>query len=386
MTVRKLLASMGPLALATACGAQSGASGSGASSGVNTASGSAASSGVASSGTVDMTSGSASGQSSAGSTVVGPTSGVGGAGSTSGGVGGAGSTSASGVVAGSGASAGSGAGAGSGGGSGVGSGTSASAGVTSGSSSGGIVTPPMVDAGAATPIGDQTLPRKLYIENRCTYPVWSFAQPANTFPNSVPLKTDPGQAFVAGWPDKWQGRIWGRIECTGTGNVTCPVTNGPDTLAEFALTLGMASDWYDISLVDGFGVPTGILQLSAPWTPSPTYYSPAVLPNGAEDGGRLGADGICGSPICAADLLANCPASQQKKDAMGKVVACHNGDNGPGPIASYFKSGCPTSYSWPFDDPQSLFRCPDAAQNKGVGAKDYKIIYCPTQGATPGFP
>jgi hypothetical protein len=108
--------------------------------------------------------------------------------------------------------------------------------------------------------------------------------------------------------------------------------------------------------------------------------------NGAETGGKLGAAGICGSPVCAADLLANCPASQQKKDAMGKVVACHNGDPGVGPIASYFKSGCPTSYSWPLDDPQSLFRCPDAAQNNGVGAKDYKIIYCPTQGATPGFP
>jgi hypothetical protein len=271
--------------------------------------------------------------------------------------------------------------------------TSAAAGSTGSSntdagsgSEGGEPFPTMVDAGVAMPLGDQTLPRKLDIENDCTYTIWSFALPPSTFPNSVPLKTDPGQAFVVGWPNQWQGRIWGRTECSGTGNVTCAVTNGPDTLAEFALTEGMASDWYDISLVDGFTIPTGILQLDGPWTASPTYMTPVVNAAGDEVGGKLGADGICGSPICAADLLANCPASQQKKDAMGKVVACENGDPGVGPIASYFKSGCPTSYSWPFDDPQSLFRCPDAAQNNGAGAKDYKIIYCPTQGATPGFP
>jgi len=95
--------------------------------------------------------------------------------------------------------------------------------------------------------------------------------------------------------------------------------------------------------------------------------TPVVNANGSEVGGKLGADGICGSPICAADLLANCPASQQRKDAMGKVVAWENGDPGVGPIASYLKSGCPTSYSWPLDDPQSLFRCPDAAQNNVRG-------------------
>jgi hypothetical protein len=244
----------------------------------------------------------------------------------------------------------------------------------------------MVDAGAAMPLGDQTLPRKLYIVNQCSYTIWSFAQPPSTFPGSVPLKTDPGQAFVVGWPNQWQGRIWGRTECTGTGNVTCAVTNGPDTLAEFALTEGMASDWYDISLVDGFTIPTAILQLDEPWTQSPTYMTPVVGANGAEQGGKLGIDGICGSPVCAADLLANCPVSQQKKDAMGNVVACKNGDPGVGVIASYFKSGCPTSYSWPLDDPQSLFRCPDQAQNHGIGAKDYKIVYCPTQGPVPGFP
>jgi len=33
-----------------------------------------------------------------------------------------------------------------------------------------------------------------------------------------------------------------------------------------------------------------------------------------------------------------------------------------------------------------LFLCKSAQQNGGVGAKDYKVIYCPTQGPVPGFP
>jgi hypothetical protein len=236
--------------------------------------------------------------------------------------------------------------------------------------------PMTVEAGAATPIGDPKLPRILYIENHCTYTIWNFAQPAATFPNSVPLKIDPGQAFAVGWSDNFSGRVWGRSECTGTGaNLKCAQTRA-DSLAEWTLTRGMNSDWYDVSLVDGFTIPMGIIQMDAPFTLSDAYVP----------GGKLGQDGICGSPICAADLNANCPAGQQQKDAMGKVVGCVNGMKGPSAATMYFKAGCPTSYTWDFDDPQSLFRCPDAAQNAGKGAKNYKLIYCPTEGATKGFP
>jgi hypothetical protein len=241
----------------------------------------------------------------------------------------------------------------------------------------------MLEAGAPMPIGDQTLPRKLYIENHCTETIWAYALPHTTFPNSVPLQINAGEAFVIGWPNKWSGRIWGRTQCTGTSytDFKCAQT-GNDTLAEFTLTAGMNSDWYDISLVDGFTIPTGIIQLDAPWHPSATYVP----------GGKLGVDQQCGSPMCAEDLLPNCPASQQRKDSMGKVVTCVNGTSPPGgTIWQYFKAGCPTSYSWPLDDPQSLFICPDFVQNTAAGpyspyAKDYKVIFCPTQGTTPGFP
>jgi hypothetical protein len=236
-----------------------------------------------------------------------------------------------------------------------------------------VVNPPM----NPTPVGNQSLPRKLYIENRCSYAIWNFVSDGNKniFPNSVPFKMEPNTTIVVGWPDTFSGRIWPRSECTGDAGALKCAQKGADTLVEFTLTKGFASDWYDISLVDGFTIPAGILQLDVPWTSRPDYVV----------GGVLGTNEICGSPICAVDLNPNCPASQQQKDANGKIVGCKSGPKNS-EAAKYLKAGCPTSYSYDFDDPQSLFRCPTAVQNGGKGAKDYDVIYCPTQGALAGFP
>jgi hypothetical protein len=240
--------------------------------------------------------------------------------------------------------------------------------------------PPMVEAGAPMPVGDPTLPRKLYIENDCTYTIWTLSSDNGMFPGGSPLKTEAGQAFVLGWSNGFSGRMWPRSGCdSGGGHCT---QTGNDTLVEFTLTAGMASDWYDISLVDGFTIPAAIIQLSAKWT----------LGAGYVPGGKLDmTTQQCGSPVCAMDLNPGCPASSQEKDSMGHVWGCKNGQSGngghsPTPLTTYLKEGCPTSYTYPFDDPQSLFLCKSAAQNGGVGGKDYKIIYCPTQGPVPGFP
>jgi hypothetical protein len=235
--------------------------------------------------------------------------------------------------------------------------------------------------GPPTPIGDQTLPRKLYIENQCTYTTWTFALPQSTLPGGVPYKLDPGQAVVLGWSNKFSGRVWPRSGCTGTGGgLRCTQGNGPDTLAEWTLNAGMMDDWYDVSLVDGFSIPVGIIQLDAPWTMSPSYVPGGVLDK---------VTSACGSPICAVDLNPGCPASQQLKDGSGNVWGCRNGQSAGGghgatPVTTYLKAGCPTSYTFAFDDPQSLFTCQSIEQ--GGKGKDYKLIYCPTQGPVPGFP
>lgn len=233
-----------------------------------------------------------------------------------------------------------------------------------------------VDTGTPTSIGDPSLPRRLLLENRCTYTVWADALPKTTLPGGVPLEIASGQAFSVGWPDGWSGRVWGRTGCTTSGtSFKCAADKFvSNSLAEFTLakTAGQGTDWYDVSLVDGFNIPIGILNVGHTENPSKIY--------------------ACGSPVCAVDLLPGCPAPLQAKDATGAVVACKNdackvlGGNDAGSPAcqypnqytEYFKTACPTSYSWPYDDPTSTFTC-------GSG-KDYAVVFCPTQGAQPGLP
>ncbi|EON95928.1 putative thaumatin family protein [Phaeoacremonium minimum UCRPA7] len=87
----------------------------------------------------------------------------------------------------------------------------------------------------------------------------------------------------------WQGRVWGRTNCTFTENGTAPADMGgvacttgdcfgkldcafsgapPSTLAEFTLAGGSTGKqtFYDISLVDGYNIPVGIVYLPAPNT------------------------------------------------------------------------------------------------------------------------
>jgi hypothetical protein len=240
--------------------------------------------------------------------------------------------------------------------------------------------PPTVPVSAPTPIGAQTNPRTITFENHCTYTIWMFGSPVAD-KALVPVKIDSGQALVTTWPDLTGGRLWGRTNCVKNGtNWACDQT-GNDTLVEFTLTRGEQSDWYNLSMVDGYTLPVALLQMSAPFTIPATYKT----------GMRLDTSGVqqCGSPVCAAELLANCPADHRITN-NGKTVGCKNGEstnNGAGPtdLTLYLKNGCPTTYTFPYDDPWSLFKCKTLSQGQGK-AKDYKIVWCPTEGPVPGFP
>jgi hypothetical protein len=288
-------------------------------------------------------------------------------GSSSGGSGGS-TTSSGGSSGGSTTSSG-----GSSGGSTTSSGGSSGVGTSSsGGSSGGVTDAGGVQVGQPMPIGDQTLPRRLIIENRCTYTVWADALPKTTLPNGVPLEVMSGQAYSIGWPNGWSGRVWGRTGCTG--NLTCVADKFvSNSLAEFTLAKAAGGmDWYDVSLVDGYNIPIGIINVGHNTNASHIYD--------------------CGSPVCAKDLLPACPMPLQHTGASGNIVACKNdpcsvlGNNDPtspyckypNQYTQYFKMACPTSYSWPYDDPTSTFTCKTG--------KDYQVVFCPSEGATPGLP
>lgn len=95
--------------------------------------------------------------------------------------------------------------------------------------------------------------------------------------------------------------------------------------------------------------------------------------------------GNCSVAGCTGDLRNNCPSELAVK-AGGKTVACRSACNvfntdqyccrglygnaatcQPTSYSKIFKDACPTSYSYAYDDPTSIFTC---------SAADYIITFC----------
>ncbi|GFY89862.1 pathogenesis-related thaumatin superfamily protein [Actinidia rufa] len=182
---------------------------------------------------------------------------------------------------------------------------------------------------------------------------------------------DTSRAFQA--PTGWSGRFWARTGCKfdgsgsgycntgdcGSGHAECDGAGAspPATLAEFTLGPG-GLDFYDVSLVDGYNLPVLV-----------------------EAGGG---SGTCGSTGCVTDLNRQCPAELRVEagsacksacEAFGTPEYCCSGAyNSPAACkptvySEMFKSACPRSYSYAYDDPTSTFTCSGA---------DYTVTFCPT--------
>lgn len=141
----------------------------------------------------------------------------------------------------------------------------------------------------------------------------------------------------------------GKIECDGAG------ASPPATLAEFTLGSG-SQDFYDVSLVDGYNLP--------------------MLVEGS------GGSGSCPSTGCTEDLNLKCPnelkiegggACRSACEAFGTPEYCCKGEHAspstcsPSVYSQIFKSACPKSYSYAYDDATSTFTCTGA---------DYTITFC----------
>ncbi|KAJ6821801.1 thaumatin-like protein 1b [Iris pallida] len=211
--------------------------------------------------------------------------------------------------------------------------------------------------------------------NKCDGTVWpgvlSGAGSLPMGPTGFELPAGSSRALRA--PSGWSGRMWGRTGCSfdssGRGNCTsgdCGSAqvecNGagaapPATLAEFTLAGADGKDFYDVSLVDGYNIP---MLVEA-----------------------IGGNGSCAATGCAADLNQRCPAELKSAEgdgcrsaceAFGKPEYCCSGEYGnpntcqPSVYSQLFKSACPRSYSFAYDDATSTFTCTDA---------DYTVTFCP---------
>ncbi|GER47926.1 pathogenesis-related thaumatin superfamily protein [Striga asiatica] len=220
------------------------------------------------------------------------------------------------------------------------------------------------------------------LQNGCSYTVW----PGTISGNGAALLGDggfqlpPGASVQLPAPPGWSGRFWARTGCTfdaaGNGNCTtgdCPggircASGGapPVSLVEFTIgggAGGMAEDFYDVSLVDGYNVGLGVQPSS-------------------------GGSGDCQYAGCVADVNGGCPPELQVVDGGGAVVACRSacaafgapefcctGEFGtpaactPTKYSEMFKSACPTAYSYAYDDLTSTCTCTGS---------DYLITFCST--------
>ncbi|XP_057496029.1 thaumatin-like protein 1 [Actinidia eriantha] len=216
---------------------------------------------------------------------------------------------------------------------------------------------------------------KFTFVNKCDYTVWpgilANAGSPSLGSTGFELPKDTSRGFQA--PTGWSGRFWARTGCNfdgsgsgycttgdcGSGHAECDGAGAspPATLAEFTLGPG-GLDFYDVSLVDGYNLPVLV-----------------------EAGGG---SGTCGSTGCVTDLNRQCPAELRVEagsacksacEAFGTPEYCCSGAyNSPAACkptvySEMFKSACPRSYSYAYDDPTSTFTCSGA---------DYTVTFCPT--------
>ncbi|KAK8476885.1 hypothetical protein V6N13_086140 [Hibiscus sabdariffa] len=218
------------------------------------------------------------------------------------------------------------------------------------------------------------------ILNKCSYTVWpGVLSGAGTPPISpTGFILQSGESTSISVPTSWSGRIWGRTLCTqdpsgkfscltgDCGSSTLECSGGgaipPASLAEFTLNGAGGLDFYDVSLVDGYNLPM------------------MISPQG-------GTGGNCTSAGCAADLNGDCPvelkvvdgsegvACKSACDAFGDPQYCCSGAYAtpstckPSSYSQFFKTACPTAYSYAYDDGSSTFTCAGA---------DYAITFCPS--------
>ncbi|KAL9615184.1 MAG: hypothetical protein Q9167_000390 [Letrouitia subvulpina] len=126
--------------------------------------------------------------------------------------------------------------------------------------------------------------RTLTIKNQCPEVIYpGIGTQAGTGPATSGFKLGNDESRDLTVSADWQGRVWGRTNCSFNAAGTGPASSGtgvacgsgdcggvincrgtgvvPVTLAEFTMASSDGQTFYDISLVDGYNIPVGIIAL-----------------------------------------------------------------------------------------------------------------------------
>ncbi|TRM66934.1 thaumatin [Schizophyllum amplum] len=234
--------------------------------------------------------------------------------------------------------------------------------------------------------------RTFTVYNACPFTIWPGMYTDLNAGSAIPDYTTgweaaPYTAVSFNVPDNWTaGRIWGRRNCDFStnpgpnscidggcnGGLVCDPYSGtgvpPATVAEWSLGDKQGLDNYDVSLVDGYNLPMRITNnVGCPVADCPVDLGPNCPDN------LKGPYDSVGFPVgCKSACLAD----------PSNAAACCNGAYVGGPqdcpssgssSYSYFKSNCPNSYAYAYDEPSgtALWYC-DASLSA-----DYTLTFCP---------
>ena len=182
----------------------------------------------------------------------------------------------------------------------------------------------------------------------------------------------PGTSISFTLSSGWIGRIWGRTGCNsaspavcstgscGGEGLQCAGTTGVagTSLAEFNINAN-GTDWYDVSYVDAFDNPIGVVVSNSSCS-SPNTCSAAPLTSCSAD---LKDGGDCLSPctvyntdqFCCRGAYATCVVANWPADQQSYVNNIH--------------SFCPGEYAYAYDDANGLHTCATGA--------NHTITFCP---------
>lgn len=285
-------------------------------------------------------------------------------------------------------------------------------------------------------VSRQANPIPLIVTNNCPDTIWpAVATQAGEGPESRGFGLGPGETRRMSVGPTWQGRVWGRTNCTTDGDTAtcdtgdcshrleCEFTGEvPTTLAEFNLAGGVTGlqTFYDLSLVDGYNLPVGLVYNPAPNT--------SDIPPNVVNAACIGTAGYLSPPSRTGTFYTNssypmpyesyltnediadwCPWDLQvfpptkpgdgvypyPDDEIQRPIfdpcksACAAYDQpqdcctgeyndptrcGPGDYSKRAKAVCPDAYSYAFDDRTSTFIIPS-----GGG---WEVVFCPSGRST----
>ncbi|KAL0739952.1 hypothetical protein Bca4012_081465 [Brassica carinata] len=229
--------------------------------------------------------------------------------------------------------------------------------------------------------------RSFTIENKCDYTIWPATYNYQGSVDTTGFILEKGETRTINTTSSWIGNIWGRTLCdtnssggfsciTGdceSGEIECskPVVP-PATLAEFNLAVDGGSDYYDVSVINGYNLPV------------------LVTPE----------NGTCKSIGCDVDIKKTCPTELwdnrtdiRSNDPYACETSCQKNqlpelccvglyqEEGVPPqeckrtiFSETFNRECPGAYSYAYDTNISTFTCPYSS--------NFLIQFCPGPNTT----